>query len=133
MLRPAHTFSCVVIAGTWEFPGGKIEAGESVRNGAARELREEVGLDIPYHKIHPATFTTKWFPTPAPPTEMVLMLLCTSAVGGVAVGLEGQPVAWVDPHELLSGKEYKTTEVSRVYAQWVIDHLGPDGQLKELA
>jgi len=50
-------------AGTWSFPGGHIEAGETVMDAACRELREETGIIIPPDRFRKTTFTNDIFVT----------------------------------------------------------------------
>lgn len=89
-LRPAHAHQ----GGRWEFPGGKVEAGEDAFAALARELDEELGIAIasarPLIRI----------PHCYPDRQVLLDVWRVSRFTGTPHGREGQRIAWVAPAEL---------------------------------
>ena len=82
------------LAGQWEFPGGKLEPGESARAALERELREEVGVDAL------AARPLIRFPCRYPDRRVRLEVFEVSRWRGRPHGREGQAVAWLAPGEL---------------------------------
>jgi 8-oxo-dGTP diphosphatase len=74
--------------GYWEFPGGKLEAGESVEAALARELHEELGIEV--------TECERWRTLEHDyPHAYVRLYFCkVTAWNGQPVGREGQALAW---------------------------------------
>ena len=75
-------------AGWWEFPGGKLETGESLASGLARELKEELGIAI--HDCHHWLSQTFTYPH----ANVHLQFCHVRHFSGVPQGLEGQAWAW---------------------------------------
>ncbi len=77
--------------GLWEFPGGKVEAGETVRTALQRELHEEVGITVTH--AHPLIQIRHHYPT----LSVLLDVWQVERFSGVAYGKENQVVQWVKP------------------------------------
>ncbi|MDR0183531.1 Nudix family hydrolase [Lysobacter arvi] len=82
------------LAGLWEFPGGKHEPGESAEAALARELREELGIDV---DIGAPLINV---PQRYPDKRLRLDVRSIVAWRGHARGLEGQALVWVPPQKL---------------------------------
>ncbi len=104
--RPA----CKAYPGKWEFPGGKVEPGESVFNALVREFREELGLEI--IRAEPAFVVRHRYPDRSVELNVWRVINCR----GEATGREGQVVCWVAPRELagLDFLEGNQTIVERI-------------------
>lgn len=82
------------MGGLWEFPGGKVEAGEPVQRALARELEEELGI-VPTD-FRPLIRISHDYPDKA----VCLAVWEVGAFAGEAHGREGQAIRWVTPAEL---------------------------------
>ena len=102
--------ACKVYPGKWEFPGGKVEPGESVFNALVREFLEELGLEI--IRAEPAFVVRHRYPDRSVELNVWRVINCR----GEATGREGQVVCWVAPRELagLDFLEGNQTIVERI-------------------
>ena len=85
------------LAGRWEFPGGKLDAGEDRRAGLARELREELGITLlpPLRPLMRVRHTYDY-------GEVLIDLWVARQYSGEPRGLEGQALRWCTRDELES-------------------------------
>ena len=81
--------------GLWEFPGGKVEEGESLAAALTRELREELGICVG------RTTALLEIRHDYGDKAVLLDVHVVWEFTGEARGLEGQPLAWVAPDELV--------------------------------
>lgn len=84
------------LAGLWEFPGGKVEPGESPETALIRELQEELGIDTWASCLAPLTFASHSYPD----FHLLMPLFACRKWQGIATGREGQNLAWVRPEKL---------------------------------
>lgn len=84
------------LAGLWEFPGGKVEPGESVEHALRRELHEELGIDL--GGVEPLISV----PHAYPHKRILLDVQRVASFSGLARGRESQALAWVAPEKLSS-------------------------------
>ncbi len=84
------------MAGLWEFPGGKLEPGETPEACLVRELREELGIDTEASCLAPFTFASHAYPD----FHLLMPLYVCRVWRGLPRPREGQELRWVAPVEL---------------------------------
>ncbi len=88
------------LGGLWEFPGGKVEAGERPEAALIRELKEELTIDVAESCLAPLTFASHAYED----FHLLMPLYVCRRWKGRVMGAEGQELAWVKPLRL---KDYK--------------------------
>jgi 8-oxo-dGTP diphosphatase len=84
------------LAGLWEFPGGKVEPGETPEVALIRELKEELGIEVAQACLAPFVFTTHSYES----FNLLMPLWLCRRWSGVVQAHEHQALAWVKPNKL---------------------------------
>ncbi len=120
-------------AGYWEFPGGKLEQGESARDALVRELREELGIEV--HNAYPWLMRVFTYPH----ATVRLHFFRVTAWSGELHPHEGQQFSWQQPTSVLvapilpaNAPILRALELPTLYAISNVAELGEDEFLTRL-
>ena len=84
------------MAGLWEFPGGKVDPGETPEFALIRELQEELGIDVTENCLAPFTFASHRYED----FHLLMPLYVCRVWDGMVTPREGQVLKWVRPPDL---------------------------------
>lgn len=104
------------LAGLWEFPGGKVEAGESPEETLIRELREEIGIETKAECLAPLTFASHTYES----FHLLMPLFVCRRFQGIPEPREGQVLKWVRP---LKMRDYPMPPADEPLIPFLIDLL----------
>lgn len=84
------------MAGLWEFPGGKVEPGETPEAALIRELHEELGIETWHSCLAPLTFASHSYDD----FHLLMPVFACRRWNGIVRAVEGQNLAWVRAADL---------------------------------
>lgn len=104
------------LAGLWEFPGGKVEQGETPEECLIRELREELGVETQAACLAPLTFASHTYDD----FHLLMPLYVCRRFSGIPEPREAQALKWVRPNRL---RDYPMPPADAPLIPFLIDLL----------
>jgi len=104
------------LAGLWEFPGGKVEPGETPEQCIIRELHEEIGIETDVPCLAPLTFASHSYDD----FHLLMPLFVCRRFRGIAQPREGQALKWVRPKQM---RDYPMPPADAPLIPFLIDLL----------
>ena len=104
------------LAGMWEFPGGKVEKGETPEDCLIRELHEELGINVVQACLAPFVFTSHAYDS----FHLLMPLYVCRRWNGVVQAREHEAIAWVRPNQMA---DYPMPPADAPLVAWLRDLL----------
>ena len=102
--------------GLWEFPGGKVNPGETPEQCLIRELAEELNINVTKPCLAPFVFTSHSYDS----FHLLMPLFLVRRWEGVVTAREHEAIAWVKPNKL---SDYPMPPADQPLVAWLIDFL----------